>query len=234
MAVSQGDSILSEAINNYNDANCSKQIRMDLNVKVEDLIKQSKLETIKTKLNELDNKKVGFFGKILGKDKELELQKEQLRLQKEILESRATKKDEDRSANDIMAKILSYQKQNNGVIPEELSLVATQMGKVFKIDNDVVRTKVESQLTGGELVLYGKRESLFRRNTNIMLQQQNEKLKQELQEIKQNPKKSFREQGRYIPRVTDSVRVAYSQLKNISNSFNENNEYTRDEMDLQQ
>lgn len=207
---------------------------MDLNAKVEDLIKQSKLETIKTKLNELDSKKVGFFGKILGKDKELELQKEQLRLQKEILESRVIKKDEDRSANDIMAKIVLYQEQNNGVLPDELSLVATQMGKVFKIDNDVVRTKVESQLTGGELVPYGKRESLFRRNTNIMLQQQNEKLKQELQEIKQNSGNNFREQSKYVPKVTDSVRVAYIQLKNISSRFNADNENAREDMDLQQ
>lgn len=226
--------MLSEAVNNYNDASCSKQIRMDLNAKVEDLIKQSKLETIKTKLNELEDKKVGFFGKILGKDKELELQKEQLRLQKEILESKVTKRDEDCGANDIMAKIVLYQKQNNGVIPDELNLVAVKMGKVFKIDNDVVRTKVESQLTGGELVPYGKRESLFRRNTNIMLQQQNEKLKQELQEIKQNSGNNFREQSKYVPKVTDSVRVAYIQLKNISSRFNADNENAREDMDLQQ
>lgn len=234
MAVSQGDSILSEYVNNYNDANCSKQIRMDLNAKVEDLIKQSKLETIKTKLNELEDKKVGFFGKILGKDKELELQKEQLRLQKEILESKVTKRDEDCGANDIMAKIVLYQKQNNGVIPDELNLVAVKMGKVFKIDNDVVRTKVESQLTGGELVPYGKKESLFRRNANIMLQQQNEKIRQELQEIKQNSGNNFREQSKYVPKVTDSVRVAYIQLKNISSRFNADKENTREDMDLQQ
>ena len=225
---------LENAVKKYNDANCSKQIRIDLNTKVDELIQKSKLETIEASLRELEGKKVGIFGRIVGKDKELELQKEQLRLKKELIEAIPIKKNEDCSVNEIMARILSYQRQNNGVLPEELKVLAVQTGKVFRIDNKAVETIVRSQSTGEGLIPYSKKRNLFRRNANSILQQQNEKLKQELQEIKQSPENIYREQNCYVPRITDSVRTAYYALKNISEGFAQSNEQTIEYGEVQQ
>ena len=50
----------------YNDSNCMEQISSELNLKVEGLIKKSKLQDLDNEIEELQEQKIGILGVAIG------------------------------------------------------------------------------------------------------------------------------------------------------------------------
>ena len=88
----------------YNDINCEKQLRTELNSKVDNLIKQANIANINAKIEELKNTKIGLFGKMLGKDKEVELRIKNLELGRKLMQLEEFEQ-RDATPDEVLAKI---------------------------------------------------------------------------------------------------------------------------------
>lgn len=209
-----------QAVQDYSDANCEKQIITELNKKVNRLIKKSKLDNIDAKIEELENTKIGFFGRIAKKDKEIELKKKNLVLSRSLIELLdAPDIDEYCNPDEILAKIISYRNENEGILSEELETLEMQMKKVFKTNHKEVKRLVEKNSSKGMLVPQQQSRFMSRRKTNNLLQQINQKLEEEVSELRAIAGLGYKEQERYEEKATDNIQKAYNSLKKIRDSF---------------
>lgn len=212
-------SLIEKSADEYNDENFERDIRKELNKKVEEVLKQAQIDDIDKEIINLGNTKNGLLGKILGKSREVELKREQLTLIKSLLQSDSERDQEDCSVNEIMAKMLYYKKQHNGNLPIELCVLASQITSVFEVDEGEV-TKIVNKKYGSQLpVVQNGNNSIFRRRSNRILEEQNQRLEKELHMMNDRDSNQYRMQSKFNKSATDNLREIYYHMKNIQDAI---------------
>lgn len=210
---------IEKSADEYNDENFEKQMRKEINAKVEGILKQAQIDDIDKEIINLGNVKIGLFGRILGKDQELELKKEHLTLIKGLLQSDSENEAKDCNVNEIMANILYYKKQHNGNLPTELYVIASQMTSVFEIDENAVKEIANRKYNAQLPVVQNANNSIFKRKSNKALQEQNKRLESELQMAEERNSNPFKVQTQFNKSAVDSLREIYCHMKNIQDAI---------------
>lgn len=226
--ISYAVSQIEKSAEEYNDVNFEKQVRKEINAKVEGILKQAQIDDIDKEIMNLKSAKTGFFGRILGRDRENELKREHLALIKGLLQSDSENGDEDCNVNEIMAKMLYYKKQHNGNLPTELYVIASQITSVFKIDETEVKEIVDRKCNSQLPTVQNTTNSIFRRKSNRILQEQNRRLEEELQIAKEKNSNPFRVQTKPNKNVVDNLREIYYHMKNIQDAIKQRMDEARD------
>ncbi len=209
---------LSENAKQYNDVNCEKQLRTELNSKVDNLIKQANVANISAKIEELRSTKIGLFGKMLGKDKEVQLKIKNLELGRKLMQLEESEQ-RDATPNEIMSKIESYKRENNGNLTEELYAIETQIKKVFRVDDREVKRLADEQSSRGMLVPQKEVRSIFKRTPKIILQQINRNMEYEIDKLEQERQNPYKRQMRYVERTTDRVQNVYECINGLRDAL---------------
>lgn len=221
-------SLIEKSADEYNDANFEKQVRKEINAKVEGILKQAQIDDIDKEIANLGNAKTGFFGRILGKDKEVELKKEQLTLIKKLLQSDSGNEAQDCNLNEIMAKMLYYKKQHNGNLPTELYVITSQITSVFEIDEKEVKELANRKYNSQLPTVQNENNSIFRRKSNRILQEQNQRLEEELQMMNYKNSNPFVAQTKPNKNVVDNLREIYHHMKNIQDAIKQRMDGSKD------
>ncbi len=198
----------------YNDINCEKQLRTELNSKVDNLIKQANIANINAKIEELKNTKIGLFGKMLGKDKEVELRIKNLELGRKLMQLEEFEQ-RDATPDEVMAKIESYKRENNGNQTEDLYAIEAQIKKVFRVNDKEVQRLADEQSSKGMLVPQKEGKSIFKRNPRIVLQQVNRSMEYEIDRLEQERQNPYKHQIRHAERTTDKVQKVYECINGL-------------------
>ena len=212
----------------YNDINCEKQLRTELNSKVDNLIKQANIANINAKIEELKNTKIGLFGKMLGKDKEVELRIKNLELSRKLMQLEEFEQ-KDATPDEIMAKIESYKREN-------LYEIETQIKKVFRVnDKEVQRLADENEKSSkGMLVPQKEGKSIFKRNPKIILQQVNRSMEYEIDRLEQERQNPYKQQTRHVERTTDKVQKVYECINELKHILQQDRMNTREVSQLRE
>lgn len=208
---------------NYNDENYANNIKSILNKKIDTLIKENEVKKIEEEIKKIDRKEMGFFDRILGKDKELELKKEQLVLRKKLLEMKPIRQQDDCSAHEMMAKIIDYKNQNNGVLPDDLKKIPDQMRTVFKIEDKRVNAILMDMTQPLSLIPVQKeKSSIFNRRKNISkMQAENAKLSEDVNQLRKEG--AFDVYSEASNSVTMTPQTIYNEINKIRSIVNERN-----------
>ena len=220
-------SVISESQSNYNDANCSKQILTELNEKVKQEIKKAQIHNINMQIKELEGRKVGFLGKLIGKDKELELKKQQLILRRNLIQLEPIEEKDDCTATEIAAQIIAYKMNNNENSPESLQTTLSKMEEIFDIDNVEVEQIINNQLNAGMLMPIQEEKSIFKRKTNKLLEEANQRLEEEIQELRKRTNVQYKRKNKYKSNPIDEVGSVYHNMKLLKDLMKPNEQRTK-------
>lgn len=204
--------IMESQVSFFSEENCDNHIKVLLNQKVDDLIKKAQIRDIDKKMNDLDKQKPGLFGLITGKAKEVELKKEQLSLNKELMELNSYKDEGVYSAEEIMAKIIAYGRENEGNLTPELSDMVFRINNTLPLDATKLQKLVDEKTEQKSLILV-EDEKLSRRKLNVKLGETNDSIRKEIEYQKSNEAVKYRNSSKITTQVTDVPQMVYESLR---------------------
>lgn len=167
----------------YNDAKFGVYTRIQLDEKLQRIIREEEIKQIENQQKKLEIKRGGIFNKIFGRDKEIDLEIEQLELRKILLNIKPIHGREDKTINQTVAKILQY-RDADGVLPEKLATMENQIRSVFRINDDEVKAQLMDMTQPVALVpVQQERTTIFNRKRRMTkLKEENQAIKQEIQD----------------------------------------------------
>lgn len=223
--------------NEYDDNSCLKQIKQELNDKIDDLIKQSKIQKMDEEIKQLEEEKVGVIGRILGRKNKIELKKKQLILRRELLkiESKPEQEpeQEDVNENEMLAKILYYRKENNGELPNSLETILFQMKKTFEIDDKEVATIMAAKAEQTALIPVSEKMAQSKNQNNSTLKIVNAVLEKRLEVARQESSEQYRKTVKCVGSATSVPEAIWKNMKSIDYTL-KNEEATPIELHIDQ
>lgn len=218
--------IMESQVSFFSDENCDKHIRVLLNQRVDELIKKAQINDIDKKIEEIDNTRVGFFDRINGKAKELELKREQLSLNRQLVELNDYKDDNDYTVDEITAKIFVYGREHGGILSQELSDMISRINNAFPLDATKLQ-KIINEKTEQKGLIPIDNANLSRRKANARLQETNESIRKEIEYQKSSEAVKYRNSNKISTKVTDVPQMVYDTLRKVVETT-EDRDYIQD------
>lgn len=182
LANEQTNALLQEihgAINQYN-IDAINDIKRGIDVKSQAIIKSARIEQLRKKREEVEKRKISFFGKIAGKEKLKEIELENLDLQIEYERTRPVVQKDEYSIHDSLSDVLVFSKEElNGQMTPAMQELFSTVTMYFGINRDSIDKKADEKISYKPVSLENLQIGV--REKKSKLTSENSYLKQEIQ-----------------------------------------------------
>ena len=194
-------------------------IKKGIDQKIQNLIRSAKIELLQNQRKNVENRKISFFGKIMGKEKLKELELQNLDLQLDFEKTKPIIEKTKYSIHDSLADMLVFSQENmNGQMTSEMQELYYNVTMHFNVDKNNLYRSVDEKMQAKPLVLEKSRISISEQISK--LSSDNIFLKQGIQENIYNNSKSGLEKYNMSTNVGNNKFVeTLAHLANITEAF---------------
>lgn len=173
------ENLLMDTVRDYSEE-AMFETKKELDKKIQDTIKSTKLKLLDRKKQELQNRKISWFGRIRGLGKLRDIELANVTLEEQILRNSSVKVKGEYSVQDSLADMRAFSiRELGGQYTEEMENIISGVKSVFGVHEDVIEDRARRKLNAVPMVIVDRKNRVRTSEKIANAEKRNESLRAE-------------------------------------------------------
>ena len=218
------ENLLMESVRDYSQE-AMFETKKELDKKIQDTIKSTKLRLLDRQRQELQNRKISWLGRIRGLGKLRDIELANIALEEQILRNSSVKAKGEYSVQDSLADMRAFSiRELGGQNTEEMENIINNVKSVFEVHEDVIEDKARRKLNAVPMVIVDRRKRVRTSEKIAKAEKRNEGLRVEFADTYNSYdfNEAYRQSGK--PQSLERFYNLMEETANITRVENDENE----------